>query len=224
MLVTETLYEIGLSSSHAFSSGGSVSLNSDFHLRPRYPAQLPLESTLLKTDAGLDRFVTERYQDRIARISRIGRLSCDSSRQQCIPSNRFLVLSFQDSRHGRWAPRVLRSSAALEVRENKFARQSGLRADEFVGEFGSLLGSLSKVETAEFQIVAIEASGSGASTSLHTSVRYELVGTGRDFHREQRVGEWQLEWASSHSGLFSAESSKPRRTSFENMEGRARNS
>src|ERR1700687_5547762 len=44
------------------SSGG------DFHLHPRYRAQLPLEATLLKTQAGLDDFVTEKYQDQIAAI------------------------------------------------------------------------------------------------------------------------------------------------------------
>jgi len=46
-----------------------------FHLHPRYRAQLPLEATLLKTKAGFDDFVTEKYQDQIATI--LGRWSAE---------------------------------------------------------------------------------------------------------------------------------------------------
>lgn len=44
------------------------SLDSQFHLHPNYRAQLPLEATLFKTQAGLDKFVSETYQDQIAAI------------------------------------------------------------------------------------------------------------------------------------------------------------
>ena len=39
---------------------------------------------------------------------------------------------------------------------------------------------------------------------LHTRVRYELIGSGQDFYREQRVGHWDTEWetASSEAGPF----------------------
>ncbi|MBI1750792.1 MAG: VCBS repeat-containing protein, partial [Acidobacteria bacterium] len=37
---------------------------------------------------------------------------------------------------------------------------------------------------------------------LHTRVRYELVGTGRDFYREQRVGYWDLAWDADAPGKF----------------------
>jgi tetratricopeptide (TPR) repeat protein/peroxiredoxin len=157
----------------------------------------------------VDRFVTERYQDRIAGILSDWAVGLRQSPPAIHSIEHVLSSEFSGFSPGSVESRILRSSAALEVRENMFTRQSGLRADQFVGEFRSLLGSLSKVETAEFQIVTIGASSSGASTSLHTRVRYELVGSGRDFHREQRVGEWQLEWASSSAGLTSAESSKP---------------
>ena len=38
---------------------------------------------------------------------------------------------------------------------------------------------------------------------LRTGVRYELVGSARDFYREQRVGQWELEWESSAGGRIS---------------------
>lgn len=40
----------------------------EFHLHPKYRAQLPLEATLRKTQAGLDEFVTEKYHDQVAAI------------------------------------------------------------------------------------------------------------------------------------------------------------
>jgi hypothetical protein len=40
----------------------------EFHLHPHYRAQLPIEATLLKTQAGQDEFITEKYHDQIAAI------------------------------------------------------------------------------------------------------------------------------------------------------------
>ncbi|MGA8234582.1 MAG: tetratricopeptide repeat protein [Candidatus Acidiferrales bacterium] len=67
------------------------------------------------------------------------------------------------------------------------------------------MGSFSKMVTAEFQVTSIRtgsspASSPGLPTSLKTRVRFELVGTGTDFHREQRVGNWGLDWEMLASG------------------------
>jgi tetratricopeptide (TPR) repeat protein len=65
----------------------------------------------------------------------------------------------------------------------------------------------SQMLTAEFQVTSIEARAASPTqlpASLRTHVRYELVGTGPGFFREQRVGYWDLEWAASSSpGEFS---------------------
>ena len=56
---------------------------------------------------------------------------------------------------------------------------------------------LTKVVTAEFQVAAIRPAASSAeqmSGVLQTRIRYEIVGTGTGFHREQRVGYWDLVW------------------------------
>jgi hypothetical protein len=39
-----------------------------FHLHPHYRTERPLDSTLLKVQAGLDDFITEKYADQIAAI------------------------------------------------------------------------------------------------------------------------------------------------------------
>src|SRR6202044_134456 len=77
-------------------------------------------------------------------------------------------------------------------------------------EVRAFMSAFSQLTTAEFQITSIEATGADAASvrlpapkvpgSLRTHVRYELVGTGSGFHREQRVGGWELEWEASASG------------------------
>jgi len=44
---------------------------------------------------------------------------------------------------------------------------------------------------------------------LQTRVRYEIAGTGAGFHRQQRVGNWQLLWEKSSSGDFRLRNFQP---------------
>src|SRR5213082_888390 len=37
---------------------------------------------------------------------------------------------------------------------------------------------------------------------LKTRVRYDMVGSAADFYREQRVGEWDLEWSASRNDEY----------------------
>src|SRR5277367_3117100 len=53
----------------SFSAGeSSQAATPQFHLHPHYRAQRPIDATLLKTQAGLDDFITEKYVDQIATI------------------------------------------------------------------------------------------------------------------------------------------------------------
>src|SRR5208337_3834397 len=81
-----------------------------------------------------------------------------------------------------------------------------LGPDAFLQELRSALSGFSEILTAEFQVTGIDAgSMPGAalvSGQLRTRIRYELVGTGHGFYREQRVGYWQLTWDRSASEEF----------------------
>jgi tetratricopeptide (TPR) repeat protein len=123
--------------------------------------------------------------------------------RKCLAHN-FAGVSFQpiDSR-------IVRSSLGLEVRRNHFASNGELAADAFLKNWASALAVFTEILAAEFQITGIEEIARSNDSSpiparLRTRVRYELVGTGRDFYREQRVGEWNLEWerASARSEDF----------------------
>lgn len=90
-------------------------------------------------------------------------------------------------------------SGAVEVVQRSLGGKP-VNRDLFVEQIGSWLKDYSEVITAEFQITEIDVES--APASLKTRVRYELVGSGREFYREQRVGHWELGWESSPLGGY----------------------
>src|SRR5712692_5903986 len=184
-LVPASLRGLAFSSAYAFQTPA----NPEFHLHPHYRAQTPLDATLLKTQAGLDDFVTEKYADQIAAI--LAEWSADllQSPQQVQAVEKVLTSDFSGSSFRPVESRFMRSGA-LEIRRNKFT-QAALGRDAFLHDLRSAFSSFSKIVTAEFQMTSIDAS---VPRRLRTRVRYDLVGASTDFYREQRVGEWELEW------------------------------
>ena len=184
----------------------------DFHLHPRYRSQTPLDATLLKTQEGLDAFVTEKYQDQIAAILAEWSSSLLQSPRDTRAVERLLTSDFLGSSLQPVESRVVRPGGVLDIRQNKFTRGTVLGRDAFLRDFRSAMSSFSKILTAQFQVVKIDEAISGEGTSatrmqqrptgLKTRVRYELVGSGHDFYREQRVGQWDFEWDPSSGGEF----------------------
>jgi tetratricopeptide (TPR) repeat protein len=191
---------------------------------------MPLDATLLKTQAGLDNFVTEKYHDQIAAILAEWRSGLLLSPQEVRAVDKVLALDFSGFSPRPVESRAVRSGTALEIRQNKFPRQAALGRDAFLQELQAAMSSFSRITTAEFQVLTIDAGSSpyaaggvavdgknalgtaggnsGATRAqqlpagLRTRVRYELVGSGHNFFREQRVGEWELEWEAASAGGF----------------------
>ncbi len=84
-----------------------------------------------------------------------------------------------------------------------FAQESTLAKEAFIRDFEFVLRNFTQILSTEFQITSIDAGPTpNAPERLKTRGRYELVGRGLDFHREQRVGHWDLTWEPSPSGEF----------------------
>ena len=198
-LFPASLRGLAFAPGHVVDSGQSGAADGDFHLHPHYRARLPLEASLLKAQSDRDHFITEKYQDRIASLLSDWGASLRQSPQKLQAIEKLLAPDFSGFSPQAVESRLLRSGPALEIRQNKFPRQNVLGRNAFLQELRSALSSFSSVVTAEFQVVAIEASPTQDSGRLRTRVRYDLVGSGRDSHREQRVGEWELEWTSAGS-------------------------
>jgi Flp pilus assembly protein TadD/peroxiredoxin len=72
---------------------------------------------------------------------------------------------------------------------------------------------MSKVETAEFEIVRIEIVGNqivgsqeseGLSPTVDVDIRYSFVGTGTNLEREERIGQWVTRWMRADSNAWQA--------------------
>jgi tetratricopeptide (TPR) repeat protein/peroxiredoxin len=170
---------------------------------PHYRRARPLDETLRKVQPGLDEFLSEKYASEIEAILaewsmslRGSPLSIEALAKSLAPG--CFGTSLQPS-----ASRVIRSDSLLEIRRNSF--DSTIAREAFVGDLRKWLGPFTQIIAAEFQITAIR-TGTPASLSpplpVETHIRYEIVGTGAGFHREQRVGNWDLSWQRSDSGDY----------------------
>lgn len=187
---------------YSFDSPEASLSNSEFHLHPHYRMPRSLDALLLKTQAGLDDFVTEKYADEIA----AGLVQWSSgllqNPQDLKAFERVLAANFLGASPRPVESRVVRP-VPVEVRQHTFKRETTLGRDTFLQELQSAMSGFSKILTAEFQVTSIDAgsmTGALSPGQLQTRIRYELVATGRDFYREQRVGYWQIGWERSASG------------------------
>ena len=178
-----------------------------FHLHPRYRTPRPLDALLLKTKAGLDDFITEKYADDVAAILATWSASLQQSPHDVQAIAKVLAPTFSGTSLHPAESRQVRPGPPIEVRQNVYARDTSLARNEFLQHLRSSLDGLSKILTAEFPVTSINAPPVSSSQAqvpaqLQTRVRYELVGTGTNFYREQRVGYWDLAWEMSSAGGF----------------------
>ncbi len=88
---------------------------------------------------------------------------------------------------------TLRSGNGIETRQREFSTTLVPGADRLLHELTLWIGSAAHVETAEFEITALDELP-GASAALQLRIRYSLVIAGEETRREQRVGYWRTDW------------------------------
>jgi len=172
----------------------------ELQLHPHYREQTPLDAALLQVDPGHDGFVNEQLSEKIAAglDSWSAGLLDSPNNIEAIEktlSGGFLGTSWQPVE----SPLVRPATDSLEVRRLSFAPRPALSAQSFIAELRSSLGGFSGLSTAEFQITALASTASGVTTRI----RYEFVGAGRGFYREQRTGHWLLNWEAGLSNTYS---------------------
>jgi tetratricopeptide (TPR) repeat protein len=170
--------------------------SAEFHLHPHYRTQGTLDATMLQREAGHDEFLTEKLHDQMAAKLEAFRADLlasvrDTTAIERALSRRFLGVSLLPN-----ASQHVREGPGLTVERVRFSATADRGAEAFLQDWRQSLDGLAKVVTAEFQITRIAASAGG----FDTAVRYELVSTRAGFHREQRVGYWELEWETPPGG------------------------
>ena len=175
-----------------------------FYMRPHYRSDRPLDATMAKVRPTLDRFPGEIYADQIASILTKWRGVLVRSPHEVREIGESFAADFAGSSTRPTQSRVMRSDSWLQVRQNSFSGSGNLNRDTFLHEFESSIAEFGAIEIAELQITSIDLSPStsGLPVSIETEIRYEIVGTGNEFHREQRVGTWSLTWRATGPGEF----------------------
>jgi Flp pilus assembly protein TadD/peroxiredoxin len=171
----------------------------DIRLTPHYSAKSPLEDLLRLVAPGSDEYITEKHAFEIAeqlnRWSQALRASAwDSS---VLASLLDRVIEGSPLTSGKET--TLRSGYGIDVVKRHFATGLVAGRERFLEEIQSWVRQLSKIETAEFEITAIEEIES-APLTVRADIRYDIVGTRQDNRREERVGSWRTEWSQDESG------------------------
>ncbi len=100
----------------------------EFHLHPHYRMPRPLDALLLKTQSGLDDFVTEKYADEIAVILAQWSSALLKSPQDLTAIEKAMSANFSGSSPTPANSRVVRQGPPIEIRQNTFSRDFTLRA------------------------------------------------------------------------------------------------
>jgi tetratricopeptide (TPR) repeat protein len=177
----------------------------ELQLQPEYRLKRGMEAVLRKVPAGFDEFITEKYQDRIATIFAEWSAQLLRSGEDTTALSKVMAAGFLGSSMKAGRLRTVNDDAPLKVWQVQYPPERTLGSEAFLSELRSSLGAFSRLMTAEFPVISIHVespppSTNGESVSLATIVRFELVGTGTGFHREQRVGRWELRWDLLPSG------------------------
>jgi tetratricopeptide (TPR) repeat protein len=175
-----------------------------YSLRPRYRNQRPLDATLKKVQPGSDSFLSETVADQIARILSGWSESLLRSSGDVHAIAGSLASNFRGASLRPGESHLKRSDELLQIHQNGFSTATNLDRDTFLQEWRFEFETFSSIEVADFQIVWIDAGIGAPESARHaeTRVRYEIVGTGGGFHREQRVGVWHVMWESESATEF----------------------
>ncbi|MGB8783597.1 MAG: hypothetical protein WCD02_10810, partial [Terriglobales bacterium] len=149
------LIPAGFFSRYAFDSDASLSSN-EFHLHPHYRIPRPVDALLLKTQAGFDDFVTEKYADQIAAIFAEWSAALLQSPQDMKAIDKVLLADFSGSSLTPANSRLVRPGPSIEVRQNTYQPESTLGREAFLKELRSAMSGFSKILTAEFQVTSID--------------------------------------------------------------------
>jgi len=160
---------------------------------------------LRKLPAGFDEFPNEKVQDRIAAILAEWSSQLLISPQQATGFGKAMAVEFLGSSPKASQNKTVNDRPPFKVWRVQYAKTPTLKSESFLRELQSSLSDFSKLITAEFQVVSIRSESEPdlpvtAAAPYLTVIRFELVGSGPAFYREQRIGHWELNWEIDPSG------------------------
>src|SRR6266478_3458055 len=173
----------------------------DFRLTPHYPAKSPLDDVLRHVVPGGDEYVTEKYAFEIMRLLNEWSQGLKATPPALAVLAKFLDASIEAIPLVPTQENTVRSGNGIEVIRRQFSTNLVAGRERFLREIKTYLTPMSRVETAEFEIVGIEETA-GSPPKVHIDIRYDIVGSRTDNGREERIGHWLTLWTRDESNAW----------------------
>jgi len=173
----------------------------DFRLTPHYPAKSPLDDVLRQVVPGGDEYITEKYAFEIMRLLDEWSQSLKAVPPGAVVLAKFLDPAIQATSLIPAQETTLRSGYGIDVLRRRFAAELASGRERFLHEVTTYVSQMSRVETAEFEIVGIEEMA-GSLPAVRVDIRYDFVGTQTGTGREERVGHWRTQWSRDESSAW----------------------
>jgi tetratricopeptide (TPR) repeat protein/peroxiredoxin len=159
--------------------------------RTPYPTQL--QSIIAKLDPAADDFPTEQYAEQLEKV-----LNCWSEALcRTRPDLDEIQKNLDDPMiaSSLTSPEItpLRTSGPLRIERRMYPVPQKVSRESFFSQLSSYLAPFAKIETAELEIYGIRIIDE-SPLQVKTEIRCDIVGTGKDGTREQRVGSWTQSW------------------------------
>ena len=176
---------------------------SDFHLIPHYPAKSPLDDVLRNVLPGSDEYVAEKYAFAIAPLLADWARELKAQPPALEAAAKLLGASVEVADMTATQDIPVRSGNGIEVVRRQFVGPVVSGRDRFLEQLKAYFLHIAQVETAEFEIIAIE-EAANVPLTLNLEILYALIGTRADATREQRIGKWLTQWSLDESNQWRA--------------------
>ncbi|MFY9852459.1 MAG: FG-GAP-like repeat-containing protein, partial [Terracidiphilus sp.] len=141
---------------------------------------------------GSDEYITEKYAVEIESIFKEWSQALKLSAHDLSILLNLLDPAIEASRLAPIKEIPLRSGYGIDAVRRQFPSGVVSGREHFLHEIHRWLGQITRVETAEFEIYGIEVIAS-APLTVRLEIRYDLVASGNNERREERVGSWRIE-------------------------------
>ncbi len=173
----------------------------EVRLTPHYPAKSPLDDVLRQVVPGGDEYITEKYAFEIMKLLAEWGQSLKAMPPGAAVLAKLLDPAIQATSLIPAQETSLRSGYGIDTLRRRFAAEVASGRERFLHEVKTYLSPMSRVETAEFEIVGIEEMA-GSLPAVQIDIRYDFVGTQTGTGREERVGHWRTQWSRDASNAW----------------------
>jgi Flp pilus assembly protein TadD/peroxiredoxin len=170
----------------------------DFRLKPHYPAKSPLEDVLRLVAPGSDEYIIEKYAFEIGAVLKEWSNALKAPAPDFAALAKPLDLMIEATQLTTAKETTLRAGDGIDIVRRSFVSGLVSGRERLLHELRAWLGEPLRIETAEFEITAIEEI-TNAPATVRLRIRYDIVIARQDDRREERVGYWQTEWSRNES-------------------------